>query len=47
MTLSEEFIESICDDELQKKILLVLKDPSMEDAKKIQIIVEYMRSVSK
>lgn len=46
MTLSEEFIESICDDELQKKIILVLRDNSKDDFQKIEYLVKYLRGES-
>ena len=47
MTLSEEFIESICEDDLQKAILLILRDTSLNDSQKIEKLVKIIREEKK
>ena len=43
MTLSDDFLESACSDELQKEILDVLKRTDLTDIQKIEILVKYIR----
>lgn len=42
MTLSEDFTDSICEDEVQKKILSVMRDSNLSDQEKIKILVKFI-----
>ncbi len=43
MTLSDEFLESACSNDLQKKILEVLNQNDLTDLQKMEILVKYIR----
>lgn len=43
MTCDEEFIESICENELQIKILSVLRDSTISRSERIKILVELIK----
>lgn len=43
MTLSDDFLESACSNELQKAILDVLKRNDLTDIQKIEVLVKYIR----
>lgn len=43
MTVSDEFLNSVCTNELQKKIIEVLNDKSLTDLDKMELLVRYIR----
>lgn len=45
MTLSDEFLDSVCSSDLQKKIIEVLNDKEKSDLEKMEILVKYIRDV--
>ena len=43
MTVSDDFLHSVCSDELQIKIIEVINDRSKTDLEKMEILVKYIR----
>lgn len=43
MKLSDEFLDSVCENELQKKIVEVLGDKEKSDLEKMEILVKFIR----
>lgn len=43
MTLSDTFLDSVCDNDLQRKIIEVLGDKEKTDLEKMEILVKYIR----
>ena len=43
MALSDEFIQSICSDELQRKILMILRNDALSDYEKTEVLLKYMK----
>lgn len=45
MTSSDEFLRSVCEDDLQRKVIEVLNDKNKSDLERIKVLVEYIRGV--
>lgn len=45
MTLSDSFLDSVCDNDLQRKIIGVLRDNNLSDLEKMDILVKYIRGL--
>ncbi len=45
MTLSDSFLDSVCDNDLQRKIIEVLRDNNLSDLEKMDILVKYIRGL--
>lgn len=43
MSVSDDFLNSVCSDELQRKIIEVINDRSKTDLEKMEILVKYIR----
>lgn len=44
MTLSDEFLNSVCSIDLQKKLIEVLNNKETTDLEKMEILVKYIRN---
>lgn len=43
MTKTEEFVQSLCDDPIEKRIISILRDNTLTNNEKIETIVKMMR----
>jgi hypothetical protein len=43
MSVSDDFLNSVCIDDLQRKIIEVLNDKELTDLEKMEILVKYIR----
>ncbi len=46
MTLSSEFLDSVCENDLQRKIIEVLNEKDKTDMEKMEILVKFIREVA-
>lgn len=45
MSVSDDFLNSVCKDDLQRKIIEVLYDKGLTDLEKMEVLVKYIKEV--
>ena len=45
MSVSDDFLNSVCKDDLQKKIIEVLNSKDLTDLEKMEVLVKYIKEV--
>lgn len=46
MTITDDFLESVCNDDLDRYILEVLSKTDLSDYEKIELLVKYLEGVA-